>query len=179
MEREAPGVQTDMVEQIVDMVARSSVREVTVRGMGFRVTVRKDLAPSAEGPWPQDPSHLSTDTAQLLGEGGRPVSGATEDGAADAWVIRAQRVGVFRHADPCVAIGMSVIAGQPVGTIVSMNLPSEVRANRDGIVASVLVEDGSPVEYGQPLFSLAAPGDLPCDRGVAPALSTDEAEGTP
>ncbi len=166
----------DVVEQIVDLVARSSVNAVTVRAAGLRVTVRKGSVRTEEA------GHMPHTSPAAIGSAGGAhgpaASGAQprDERQADAWVIRAQRVGVFRHADPRLAPGMVVTAGQPVGTIVSMNLPSEVKSQCDGIVSGVLVEDGSPVEYDQPLFAIAAAGDFPSngDAGNLPSLPDAE-----
>ncbi|MBM3495516.1 MAG: hypothetical protein FJX72_14515 [Armatimonadetes bacterium] len=144
------------VERIVDLVARSSVRAVTVRAPGLRVTVRKPAGHALEHA--REQTHATHDHAVAT------IGHAAE--SHDAWAIRAQRVGVFRHADPRIVPGMPVRNGQSVGVIVSMNLPSDVRAHRDGIVSGVLVEDGSPVEFDQPLFSLSGIADLPAEEAL-------------
>lgn len=148
---------SDIVEQIVDMVARSSVTAVTVRAQGLRVTVRKPGGPAEE---PLRVSHLH----EIVAPEPEPTPGpgaVSETESRDAWAIRAQRVGVFRHAEPRIGPGDTVRRGQTVGTIVAMNLPSEVRATRDGVVSGVLVDDGAPVEYDQPLFALSDIEHLP------------------
>jgi acetyl-CoA carboxylase biotin carboxyl carrier protein len=49
-----------------------------------------------------------------------------------------------------------------VGVIESMKLPSEVRSHCTGVIAEVLIEDGVPVEFDQPLFVLLGrPGPSP------------------
>jgi len=51
-----------------------------------------------------------------------------------------------------VEVGNSVKAGDTVCIIEAMKLLNEIEADRDGVVKAVLVENGQPVEYGQPLF---------------------------
>jgi acetyl-CoA carboxylase biotin carboxyl carrier protein len=70
-------------------------------------------------------------------------------------------VGVFycapeRGADPFVSIGSVVRPGQQVGIVEAMKLMMPVEADRDGRITEVLKADGAPVEYGEPLFALAA-----------------------
>ncbi len=60
-------------------------------------------------------------------------------------------VGVFRTA---VAVGATLEAGQPIGAVEALGLPTTVEAPLPGTVEDVLVADGSPVEYGQPLVVL-------------------------
>ena len=73
--------------------------------------------------------------------------------------IRAALVGTFhtwvkvkeRHL---VIVGDMVEKGQPVGIIQSLDIPNEVDSPVTGRVVEILVQDGQPVEYGQPLVTL-------------------------
>lgn len=72
-------------------------------------------------------------------------------------------VGTFKtrtaaDAQPAAVVGGTVAAGQVLGWIESMRLSYEVHAPSAGSVAEILVEDGHPVEYGQPLIVLEAMG---------------------
>ncbi|MFF0468711.1 acetyl-CoA carboxylase biotin carboxyl carrier protein [Micromonospora zamorensis] len=74
-------------------------------------------------------------------------------------VVRAPIVGTFYRspepgARPFVAVGDLVRPGQPVAIVEAMKLMNEVTADRAGRVVAVLVEDGQPVEYDQPLVEL-------------------------
>ncbi|WP_412100248.1 acetyl-CoA carboxylase biotin carboxyl carrier protein [Micromonospora ureilytica] len=73
--------------------------------------------------------------------------------------VRAPIVGTFYRAPepgarPFVAVGDLVRPGQPVAIVEAMKLMNEVTADRAGRVAAILVEDGQPVEYDQPLVDL-------------------------
>ncbi len=57
-------------------------------------------------------------------------------------------------AKPFVEVGDAVKTGQTVCIIEAMKLLNEIEADRDGIVKAILVENGQPVEYGEPLISL-------------------------
>ena len=75
-------------------------------------------------------------------------------------VIKSPMVGTFYRssapgAKPFVEPGQAVKAGDVVCIIEAMKLLNEIEADHDGIVASILVENGQPVEYGQPLIALA------------------------
>ncbi len=62
------------------------------------------------------------------------------------------------EAGPFVRAGDQVEAGQTVCIIEAMKLMNEIEADISGEVARVLVENGQPVEYGEPLFALASHG---------------------
>ncbi|TMR02608.1 acetyl-CoA carboxylase biotin carboxyl carrier protein subunit, partial [Actinomadura soli] len=70
-------------------------------------------------------------------------------------------VGVFYHAkepgaEPFVSVGDAVSPGQQIGIVEAMKLMIPVEADRAGTIAAVVKDDGAPVEYGEPLFALAA-----------------------
>ncbi|MDG4810280.1 acetyl-CoA carboxylase biotin carboxyl carrier protein [Micromonospora sp. WMMD1120] len=73
--------------------------------------------------------------------------------------VRAPIVGTFYRspepgARPFVAVGDLVRPGQPIAIVEAMKLMNEVTADRAGRVVAILVEDGQPVEYDQPLVEL-------------------------
>ncbi|MET8309379.1 biotin/lipoyl-containing protein [Micromonospora sp. NPDC005173] len=73
--------------------------------------------------------------------------------------VRAPIVGTFYRAPepgvaPFVAVGDLVRPGQPIAIVEAMKLMNEVAADRAGRVVAILVEDGQPVEYDQPLVEL-------------------------
>lgn len=74
--------------------------------------------------------------------------------------ITAPFVGLFQSWSksqdrPLVTVGDSVEKGQHVGVIRSMGIPNEVESSVKGQVVEVFVRDGQPVEYGQPLMTIA------------------------
>jgi len=80
--------------------------------------------------------------------------------APEGHVLKAPMVGTFyRAASPeakvFVEVGQSVKAGETVCIIEAMKLMNEIEADATGVVKAVLVENGQPVEYGQPLLIIA------------------------
>ena len=51
-------------------------------------------------------------------------------------------------------IGQTVKQGETIGVIEAMKLLNEIEADKSGTIRAVLVENGQPVEYGQPLFEI-------------------------
>lgn len=75
-------------------------------------------------------------------------------------VVKAPLVGTFyaapaEDAPPFIQVGDSVKKGQSVAIIEAMKLMNEIESDYDGTVTEILVENGQPVEYGQPLFRIA------------------------
>ena len=79
---------------------------------------------------------------------------------AEPHVVKAPMVGTFyRSPSPdakhFVEVGQSVKEGQTVCVIEAMKLMNEIEADATGVIKAILVENGQPVEYGQPLFIIA------------------------
>jgi len=80
--------------------------------------------------------------------------------APEGHVIKSPMVGTFYRssapgAKPFAEVGQAVKAGETVCIIEAMKLLNEIEADHDGVIKDILVENGEPVEYGQPLFLLA------------------------
>ncbi|HZO89497.1 MAG TPA: acetyl-CoA carboxylase biotin carboxyl carrier protein subunit [Chthonomonadaceae bacterium] len=155
------------VERLADLVRNANIREITLKNGDVRITIRKGasaaraadsrLAPFApESAWEMVEKNgvgeagVGSEESQLLIE---TVEGAEAE--PTVW-ITAPLVGVFRHLKPLVGMGMRVSPGQVVGVIEAMKLINEIEADVEGVIVDVLVEDGQPVEYGQPLFQVRA-----------------------
>lgn len=83
----------------------------------------------------------------------------TEEGIQDYVSVTSPAVGVFyasptENADPYVAAGDTVKAGQILCIIESMKLMNEITAEEGGVISEVCVEDGQVVEYGTELFRI-------------------------
>jgi len=79
---------------------------------------------------------------------------------AEGHVVKAPMVGTFYRspspdAKPFVEVGQAVKEGDVICIIEAMKLMNEIDADAAGTVKAILVENGQPVEYGQPLFILA------------------------
>lgn len=140
----------DDIEQLAQLVTETGVAEITLRGDGRRITIRK--APPSRGalvPYvPNVPPAASTELSV-------PVSLPNSEQDATEHVISAPMVGFFRHAEPPIAPGVAIKQDQVVGVIEAMKLLNEIRTEIAGIVQEVNIEAGMAVEYGQPLFVLS------------------------
>jgi acetyl-CoA carboxylase biotin carboxyl carrier protein len=130
-----------LIEDMVELMEQRGLVELEVEREGLRLRLRKahaDVAPSA-GPASAAP----------------PASAPSEERPRAA--IKAPMVGTFYRAPasdaaPFVDVGQEVAAGQVVCIIEAMKLMNEITAEVAGRIAEVLVDNGAPVEFGQPLF---------------------------
>jgi oxaloacetate decarboxylase alpha subunit len=140
----------ERIREIVRIVQESGVGEVTIDDPGFRVTVRRTAEPT-EGLHAPAPAVVEEET--------NAASPAAPP--ADPGVIRveAPMVGTFYRAPspsepPFVQEGDAIGSGETLGILEAMKLMNEVKAEQDGIVRRIHVENAQPVEYGQLLFEL-------------------------
>ena len=56
------------------------------------------------------------------------------------------------EAKPFVEVGQNVAAGETLCIIEAMKLLNEIEADQSGVIKAILIENGQPVEYGEPLF---------------------------
>jgi oxaloacetate decarboxylase (Na+ extruding) subunit alpha len=139
-----PG-RAERVRELVRIVQESGVGEVTIEDAGMRVTVRRseERVPASAVP------PAGGDTEPVI-----PAPPAT-----NLMRIEAPMVGTFYRASepgaaPYVQEGDIVVAGQTLCILEAMKLMNEIKAEVEGQVKSILVENAQPVEYGQVLFEL-------------------------
>jgi oxaloacetate decarboxylase alpha subunit len=149
----------ERIRELVRIVQESGIGEVTIEESGMRVSVRRteDRAPlelEAEAPLAAPPEE--------------PESPATVAASNGLQRVEAPMVGTFYRAPqpgapPFVEEGQAVAAGQTLCILEAMKLMNEVKADVDGIVRAIHVENAEPVEFGQLLFELEPVLSRPLD----------------
>nr|BAL59757.1 acetyl-CoA carboxylase biotin carboxyl carrier protein [Candidatus Acetothermum autotrophicum] len=138
------------IRALIEIFERSSLTELTLERGGARLTLRRE---GGRAPTPAStPAHPITAPSVPAQPGTTPASTAT-----DGHVITSPLVGTFYRRPaptepPYVEIGDRVEKGDTVCIIEAMKVMNEIKADSAGIVEKILVEDGKPVEYGQPLM---------------------------
>ena len=128
------GISESELVEVLALVAGTDVVELRVRfGDGGEIRLRRP--PSEMPAAPGERAHSSPQPA----------------GEAVSLAISSPLVGIF-HAN--VRAGDTVHPGQSIGAIEALGMPTSVDAPQSGTVEDLLVSDGAPVEYGQPLLVL-------------------------
>jgi oxaloacetate decarboxylase (Na+ extruding) subunit alpha len=130
----------ERIEKLVKLFGGSRAEELTVEADGWNLRLRRNSGPTAALPADTPMGPLEND---LL---------VPEPPAICTVEVTAPLVGIFRQGEERLAPGDLVQSGAPVGAIESLKILNPVVAEVSGEVLEVLVEDGHPVEYGQPLF---------------------------
>ena len=148
------------LKKLIDLVEQSGIAELEITEGEEQVRISRSAT------LPAAPVTMNVQTAPPAGALA-PAGGETEQAPAAAaeaplpsgHVIKAPMVGTCYRASapgakPFVEVGQTVAVGEVVCIIEAMKLLNEIEADQAGVVTAILVENGQPVEYGQPLFVL-------------------------
>jgi len=143
-----PAIDHDVIRELAKLLDETGLTEIAIEQDGVSVRVARYATPpvartrSAEPAVPAPtaaPAAAPLDPAQHPGLVASPMVGTAYRGAAPG-------------ARPFVEVGSSVKTGDTLLIIEAMKTMNQIPAPRSGTVIQILVEDGQPVEYGEPLM---------------------------
>ncbi len=140
-----------LIEEMLQLMESRGLVELEMEHQGLRIRLKK----ASSSPAPQLVEYV-TGAAHPLAQ---PSGAGAKSEDAHRILIKSPMVGTFYRtpapdAPPFVEAGQDIQVGQVVCIIEAMKLMNEIKAEVAGRIADVLVENGAPVEFGQPLFSL-------------------------
>jgi acetyl-CoA carboxylase biotin carboxyl carrier protein len=148
------------LKTLIDLVSESDVSELEITEAEGKVRIVKG-APPAAVQMIQAPASAAPVLAMPAAAPQQSAAAASPPAAAPAepkgFAVKSPMVGTFyRSSSPgatsYVEVGQNVKAGDTLCIIEAMKLMNEIEADATGIIKAILVENGQPVEYGQPLF---------------------------
>jgi acetyl-CoA carboxylase biotin carboxyl carrier protein len=158
----------DQLRQLLALLGDSDIQELKLEGDDFRLEVRRNLpsptpatvtmvqAPAGTPP-------LAPGPVAPVGAAPAPAPSPPPPPAAsvrsDLQAVTAPMVGTFYRSSapgeaPFVEVGSRISAGQPVCILEAMKLMNELECEFSGEVVEILVENGTPVEFGQVLMRI-------------------------
>jgi acetyl-CoA carboxylase biotin carboxyl carrier protein len=145
------------LKKLIDLVQESGIAELEITEGEEKVKIVKGGAVSMmAAPAPAVAAPVEARPAPAAA----PAAAAEADAGQEGHVVKAPMVGTFYRspspdAKAFVEVGQAVKEGDTICIIEAMKLMNEIEADASGSVKAILVENGQPVEYGQPLFILA------------------------
>ena len=140
------------LKTLIELVESSGIAELEISEGEERVRITRTAASVLQtyAPAPQQPITAAPQAASSNAEPAKPA-------VAEGHVVKSPMVGTFyRSASPgskaFVDVGQSVNSGDTLCIIEAMKLLNEIDSDQSGIIKAILVENGQPVEFGQPLF---------------------------
>ena len=145
------------LKTLIDLVETSGIAELEIQEGEERVRITRAPAP------PPAPLMLQPAATQLAAPAALAAAPFTEAAAApvdEGHPVKSPMVGTFYRsaspgAAPFVEVGDIVAQGDTLCIVEAMKLMNEIEADAGGTIKAILVENGQPVEFGQPLFLIA------------------------
>ena len=143
------------LKKLIDLVEESGISELELTEGEEKVRISRNL-PQAQGTVHYAQPYMQQ--AQPAAPIAAPVADApAEAPAIEGHVVKSPMVGTFyRSPSPesksFVDVGSSVGVGDTLCIIEAMKLLNEIESDHAGVIKAILVENGQPVEYGEPLF---------------------------
>lgn len=151
-----------LVKNLLNLISDSEVNEVSIEEGNFKIKVKKTSDAPASQLQYQMPAQQQPAQPQANPAGTQPSAGETKeapggDSEPDGEVIKSPIVGTFYEApspdtDPFIKVGDKVNKGDTLCIIEAMKIMNEIDAEFSGTVQKIIVDNGQPVEFDQPLF---------------------------
>jgi len=141
------------LKKLIDLVQESGISELEVTEGEEKVRIAKHVAAPAG-----QTTYMMPPPAPMPAHAPTGAAAADDfDDEPDGHAVKAPMVGTFYRssspgADPFVEVGQTVKAGDTLCIIEAMKLLNEIEADASGTIKAILVENGQPVEFGEPLF---------------------------
>mgnify|MGYP000949205815 FL=1 len=150
------------LKKLIEMVEESGIAEIEITEGEEKVRITRANPQPVAYAAPQ-PTQIYMPQAAPMPAAAAPVAPAPAAEAAPAIegeAIKSPMVGTFYRspspgAKAFVEVGQQVNVGDTLCIIEAMKLLNEIEAERAGTIKAILIENGQPVEYGEPLFIIA------------------------
>jgi len=152
------------IQELIKMVNKSNIGEVTIEQKDFRVTIKQREEPgmqvvsgAVQPVYQAAPQPITNIAPAQSAAPAQEKTKTTEPTPSNLITIKSPMIGTFyRRPTPdqsnFVEVGDEVSEGKVVCIIEAMKLFNEIESEVKGKIVKVLAEDASPVEYDQPLF---------------------------
>jgi acetyl-CoA carboxylase biotin carboxyl carrier protein len=140
-------MELEEIRQLIDLLKETDITEIQVERDGVKLKIKRERFMRS--------FEIGSQTVKQAG-----ASAEAKEEAEDAQrliTITSPIVGVFHRspapeAPPFVEAGSAVKKGQVLCIVEAMKLMNEIESDADGVISKILIENGQPVEYGEPLF---------------------------
>ena len=145
------------IKEMLQLMNENNLSEIELEKEGLKIRLKKNMIESFEPSMIREIRQISS--TQTGGNNETKEGSKTAQAPPQKTTIKSPMVGTFYaspapDAAPFVQPGSQVEVGQVICVIEAMKLMNEIKSEVRGKIAEILVNNGDPVEFGQPLFSL-------------------------
>jgi acetyl-CoA carboxylase biotin carboxyl carrier protein len=144
------------LKKLIDLVEESGIAELEITEGEEKVRISRSTSSMQSQVTSTPPPQQAVPAAVSQSSTGAAAAAAAEV-LPEGHVVKSPMVGTFYRSstpgsNPFVEVGQTVKEGETLCIIEAMKLLNEIESDKSGVVKAVLVENGQPVEYGEPLF---------------------------
>jgi acetyl-CoA carboxylase biotin carboxyl carrier protein len=146
--RKLPAIDHGVIRQLAKLLDETGLTEIAIEHNGVSLRVARNVtaaAPRSRAAEPVVPTPSAAPAAA-------PIDPAQHPGLVASPMVGTAYLGPAPGARPFIEVGSQVKAGDTLLIIEAMKTMNQIPAPRAGTVIQIVVEDGQPVEYGQPLM---------------------------
>ena len=144
------------LKTLIDLVSESNISELEITEADGKVRIVKSDG-SVAAPLVAAPAVAAAPAAPAAPAVAAAPAAAPAPAVETGHIVKSPMVGTFYRASSPNAksfaeLGQQIKEGEPICIIEAMKIMNEIDADKSGTVTKILVENGQPVEFGQPLF---------------------------
>ncbi len=145
------------VKKLIEMLEQSGIAEIEIHEGEESVRISRHSSAAPAQTIVQVPEVATGKTAFPDSKEAPMVDESQQQDKIEGYTVKAPMVGIFYGSPtpdkaPYVEHGQSVIKGDVLCIIEAMKIMNQIEADISGVIGKIMVENGEPVEYGQPLF---------------------------
>ena len=140
-----------LIRELALLLDETSLTEIEIERAGLRLRVARNISIAAEMPASFAPAAVAPAAAAAAASSEPATDYANHPGVVPSPMVGTAYWSPEPGAKPFVEIGVKVSAGQTLLIIEAMKTMNQIPSPRAGTVTQILVEDGQPVEFGEPL----------------------------
>jgi acetyl-CoA carboxylase biotin carboxyl carrier protein len=148
MPEQKPAIDQDLIRELAKLLDETGLTEIEFERNGERVRVARQVQQVAVAA-PARAVGSAVAGLAAVADGGDPTK---HPGAVNSPMVGTAYRGAEPGARPFVEVGARVRAGETILIVEAMKTMNQIPAPRSGTVTQILVEDGQPVEFGEPLM---------------------------
>ncbi len=144
------------VKKLIELLEESNINEIEIKEGEESVRISRGAAQQVVAPYPTAPMPAPVAAAPVAAA---PVEAVSDAPITAGHVVQSPMVGTFYSApspsSPAfIEVGKTVKAGDVICIVEAMKMMNQIEADKSGVIEAILVEDGQPVEYDQPLVTI-------------------------
>ncbi|MFO1111327.1 MAG: acetyl-CoA carboxylase biotin carboxyl carrier protein [Bradyrhizobium sp.] len=141
-----------LIRELALLLDETSLTEIEIERAGLRLRVARNIGFAASVPPAYAPAPVAAPAASAVPSAASAADPAKHPGAVPSPMVGTAYWSPEPGAKPFVEVGSRVTAGQTLLIIEAMKTMNQIPSPRAGTVTQILVEDGQPVEFGEPLM---------------------------